>query len=69
MYPILIALELNILKKVKEIKKIIGNKTIVTNIDIVQAHDSIMWGYVCTGFVDFKLKEKSFFRMHKFFIS
>ena len=33
----------------KEIKKIIGNKNIVTNIYRVQAYDSIMCGYFCIG--------------------
>ena len=37
----------------KEIKKFIGNKNIITNIDRIQAYDSIMCGYFCTGFIDF----------------
>ena len=40
----------------KEIKKFIGNKNIKTNI---QAYDSIMCGYFCTGFIEFILKGKS----------
>ena len=44
----------------KEIKKFIGNKNIVTNIYIVQAHDSIMWGFFCIGFIDLLLRGKRF---------
>ena len=43
----------------KEIKKIMGNKNIITNIYRIQAYDSIMCGYFCIGFVDFMLKGKS----------
>ena len=43
----------------KEIKKFIGNKNIVTNIYRIQAYDSMMCGYFCTGFIDFMLKGKS----------
>ena len=43
----------------KEIKKLIRNKNIITNIYRVQAHDSIMCGYFCIGFIDFMLKVKS----------
>ena len=43
----------------KEIKKLIGNKNIITNIYRVQAYDSIMCGYFFIGFIDFKLKCKS----------
>ena len=43
----------------KEIKKIIGNKNIITNIYRIQAYDSIMCGYFCIEFVDFMLKGKS----------
>ena len=42
----------------KEIRKLIGNKDITTNIYRIQAHDSIMCGYFCTGFIDFLLKGK-----------
>ena len=37
----------------KEIKKIIENKNIITNIHRIQAYDSIMYGYLCNGFTDF----------------
>ena len=43
----------------KEIKKIRGNKNIVTNIYRIQAYDLIMYGYFCVGFTDFMLKGKS----------
>ena len=43
----------------KKIKKFIGNKSIITNIYRIQAHDSIMCGYFCIGFVNFMLKGKS----------
>ena len=42
----------------KEIKKIIGNKNIITNIYRIQAYDSIICGYFCVGFIDFMLKGK-----------
>ena len=35
------------------------NKNIITNIYRIQANDSIMCGYFCTGFIDFILKGKS----------
>ena len=38
----------------KEIKKLIGNKNIITNIYRIQAYDSIL-----CGFIDFRLKVKS----------
>ena len=42
----------------KEIKKLIGNKNIITNIYRIQAYDSIMCGYVFIRFIDFMLKGK-----------
>ena len=42
----------------KEIKKIINNKNIITNIFRIQAYDSIMCGYFCIGFIDFMLAGK-----------
>ena len=38
------------------IKTFIGNKNIMTNIKKIQAYDSIMYGYFCSGFIDFMLK-------------
>ena len=43
----------------KEIRKLIGNKSITTNIYRIQAYDLIMWGYFCIGFIGFILKGKS----------
>ena len=43
----------------KEIKKFIGNKNVVKNIDRLLAYDSIMYRYFCTEFIDFMLKSKS----------
>ena len=46
----------------KEIKKIINhtsqNKKIISNIFRIQANDSVMCGYFCTGFTDFMLAGK-----------
>ena len=43
----------------KEIKKSIGNRSMITNIYRIQAYDSIKCGYFCTGLIDFMLKGKS----------
>ena len=49
----------------KEIKAFIfnnnntNNKNIKTNIFRIQAYDSIMCGYFCIRFIDFKLAEKT----------
>ena len=43
----------------REIRKIIENKNIKTNIYIIQAYDSIMCGYLCIGFIGFTLIGKS----------
>ena len=43
----------------KEIRKFIGNKNIKTNIFRIQAYDSIMCRYFCTGFIDFMLPGKT----------
>ena len=45
----------------KEIRKFMGNKKITTNIYRIQAYDSMMCGYFCTGFTDFILKGKGLF--------
>ena len=52
MKHILKALELNLFRK-KE------NKNIITDSYRMQAENSIMCGYFCTGFIDFILKGKS----------
>ena len=43
----------------KEIIKFIENRNIKTNIFRIQAYDSIMYGYFCTGFIDFMFKGKT----------
>ena len=43
----------------KEIKTFINNKNIKTNIFRIQAYDSIMCGYFCTGFIDFMFAGKT----------
>ena len=43
----------------REIMKFIARKKIITNIYRIQAHDSIMCGYFCIGFVNFMLNGKS----------
>ena len=53
----------------KEMKKVIGNQSIITNIYRIQKYDSIMCGYICIGFIDFMLKRKSlleFFSLNKY---
>ena len=42
----------------EEIKKISGSKNITDNIFRVQANDSVMCGYFCTGFINFILAGK-----------
>ena len=43
----------------REIKKIVGNKNIKTNIFRIQSSNSIMCGYFCIGFIDFMLSGKT----------
>ena len=43
----------------KEIKAFISNKNIKTNIFRIQAYDSVMCGYFCTGSIDFMLAGKT----------
>ena len=43
----------------KEIKKIVDNKNIETNIFRVQAYDSVMCRYFCIVFIDLMLKDQS----------
>ena len=40
----------------KEIIKFSNNKSVQTNIFRIQAYDSIMYEYFCTGFIDFMLE-------------
>ena len=39
--------------------KFIDNKNIITNIFRIQAYDSIMCGYFCTGFINFMFNGNS----------
>ena len=41
-----------------KVKIFIGNKNIETIIFRIQAYDSVMCGFFCTGFIDFMLKGK-----------
>ena len=43
----------------EEIKEFIGNRKIKANIFRVQANNSVMCGYFCTGFIDFMLAGKT----------
>ena len=43
----------------KEIKRIVDNKSTKTNIFRIQAYDSVVCGYFCTGFINFMIKVKS----------
>ena len=43
----------------KEIMKFIGNKNIITNIYRIQAYDSVMCGYFCSGFINFMFNGNS----------
>ena len=43
----------------KEIKKFMGSKNIITNIHRRQPYDLIICGYFCIGFIDFILKCKT----------
>ena len=53
----------------KEIRTFIGNKNIKANIFRIQAYNSIMCGYFCTGFSDFMLAGKNFKKFTNFFSS
>ena len=43
----------------KEIKELVKNKNIKTNVFRIQANDSVMCGYICIGFIDFLFKVKT----------
>ena len=43
----------------KEIKIFIDKSIVATNIFRMQAYDSVICGYFCTGFIDFMLKGKT----------
>ena len=42
----------------KEVKKFVNNKSIIANIFRIQAYDSMMCGYFCTGFIDYMFMGK-----------
>ena len=44
----------------KEIRKLTGNKNIITTIYRIEAYNSTMCEYFCIAFIDFMLKGKSF---------
>ena len=50
----------------KEIEKFIGNKN--GNVSRIQAYDSIMCGYYCTGLIDFILKAKNLVNYTNYFL-
>ena len=43
----------------KEVKKFIGNRNIISNIYRIQNYDSITCGYFCIRFIDNMFKGKS----------
>ena len=43
----------------KKIIKFIGNRNIKTNIFRIQAHNPVMCGYLCIGFINFMLERKT----------
>ena len=51
----------------KEIKKFINNKNIIANIFRLQAYDSVMCRYFCSGFNDFMLKSNNLTDFTNFF--
>ena len=44
----------------KEIKIFIDKSIVVTNIFRIEKYDTVMCGYICIGFIDFMLKDKTF---------
>ena len=51
----------------KEVKKFVNNKNIIAKIFGIQAYDSVMCGYLCTGFIDYMFKGKSLADYTNFF--
>ena len=43
----------------KEIKTFINNKSITTNFFRIRAYDSMLCGYFCISFIDFRLARKT----------
>ena len=54
-------------KIIKFINRPSQNKNIMMNILRIQAYDSIMCGYFCTGFIDFMFKGKALTQYTNFF--
>ena len=44
---------------ISKLKRIIGNKNIISSIYRIQTYDSVMWECFCIGFIDFMLKAES----------
>ena len=53
----------------KEIRTFINNENIKANIFRIQAHDLIMCGQFCIGFIDFILAEETLTEFTKFFFT
>ena len=53
----------------EDIKKIVGNKNIISNIFRVQSSKSVMCGYFCSGFIDFMLAGKKLIDFSEFVFS
>ena len=51
----------------EDIKKIVGNESIIGNIFRVQANNSVMCGYFCIWFIDFMLAGKKLTDFTSFF--
>ena len=51
----------------EEIKEFVGNKNLKANIFRVYTNDSVMCGYFCMGFIDFKLASKNLTDYNGFF--
>ena len=45
----------------KDIKNFINNKNIIANIFRIQAYNSVMCGYFCTGFINFVFEGNSLY--------
>ena len=56
MQHISIVSELNIFQK--KLKNLEATQTVLKTVYRIQANSSIMYGYFCTGFLDFMLKVK-----------
>ena len=52
-------IEMKLFTSIVLVLKFIGNKNIIANIFRVQANNSTMRGYFCTGFIDFMLAGKT----------